>query len=86
MRSFAYPASLWRTYSVSVAKLSHDEKQQKSWGYRNEMYILGKTDKLAGPHFNCVVIVSDVVVWLEAAMVEVLVLVDARIVVVGKAW
>lgn len=47
--------------------------------------ILGKTDELACPHFDWVVIVYDVVAWFEAAMVEVLVLVDARIVIVGKA-
>jgi hypothetical protein len=48
-------------------------------------HILGKTDELAGPHFDCVVIVYDVVAWFQPAMVEVLVLVDARIVIVGKA-
>jgi hypothetical protein len=46
------------------------------------MHILGKTDEVAGPHFDCVAIVVDVV----AAMVEVLVLVDARIVIVSEAW
>ena len=50
------------------------------------MDILGKTDELAGPHFDRVVVVHDVIIRLEATMVEVLVLVDARIVVVGEAW
>jgi hypothetical protein len=48
--------------------------------------VLGKTLELAGPHFDCVVIVHDVVIRFEATVVEVLVLVDARIVVVGKAY
>ena len=47
--------------------------------------VLGKTLELAGPDFDLIVIVHDVVIRFEAAMVEVLVLVDARIVVVGKA-
>jgi hypothetical protein len=47
--------------------------------------VLGKTIKLAGPHFDCVAIVHDVVIGFEATVVEVLVLVGARIVVVGKA-
>lgn len=50
------------------------------------MHILGKTNELAGPYFDRIVIVYDVVAWLESAMVEVLVLVDARIVIVGKCW
>jgi hypothetical protein len=48
--------------------------------------VLGKTNELTGPHFDCVAIVHDVVARFEAAMVEVLVLVDARIVVVGKRY
>jgi hypothetical protein len=46
--------------------------------------VLGKTNELTGPHFDRVGIVHDVVVRSEAAMVEVLRLVEARIVVVGK--
>jgi hypothetical protein len=48
--------------------------------------VLGKTVELAGPHFDGVGIVHDVVIRFEATMVKVVVLVDARIVVVGKAW
>ena len=46
--------------------------------------VLGKTIELTGPHFDRVAIVHDVVARPEAAMVEVLVLIDARIDVVGK--
>ena len=41
--------------------------------------------ELAVPHFSFVVIVNDVVVWLAAAMMKILVLIDARIIVVGEA-
>jgi hypothetical protein len=47
---------------------------------------LGKTVELAGPHFNFVIIVHDVVIGFEATVVEVLVLIDARIIVIGKVW
>jgi len=46
--------------------------------------ILCKTNELTGPDFDRVAIVHDVVARSEAAMVEVLVLVEARIVVVSK--
>jgi hypothetical protein len=40
--------------------------------------------ELAGPHFDFVVPVNDVVAWLEAAVMKILVLVDARIVVLRE--
>ena len=48
--------------------------------------VLGKTAELAGPHFDCVVVVHDVVIRFQATMVEALELVDAGIDVVGKVW
>ena len=48
--------------------------------------VLGKTVELAGPHFVCVVIVHDGIIRFEVTVVEVLVLVNARIIVMGKAW
>jgi len=48
--------------------------------------VLGKTAELAGPHFDRVVVVHDGVIRFQATMVEALVLVDARIDVVGKVW
>ena len=47
--------------------------------------VLGEIAELAGPHFDGIFIVHDVVIRFEAAMVEVLVLVNSRIIVVGKA-
>ena len=60
-----------------------DEKKVGSIETKKEC-VLGKTAELTGPHFDRVAIVHDVVAWSEAAMVEVLVLVDSRIDVVGK--
>jgi hypothetical protein len=39
---------------------------------------------LAGPYLNFVEIVNDIVIWLEAAMMKILFLVDTRIIVVSK--
>jgi hypothetical protein len=46
--------------------------------------VLGKTNELTVPHFHRVAIVNDAVGRFEAAMVEVMVLVDAGIFIVGK--
>jgi hypothetical protein len=46
--------------------------------------ILGKTNELTSPHLFRVLIVHDAVAWCEATVVEVFVIVDARIIVVGK--
>ena len=48
-----------------------------------DVCLLGKTIELARLHLETVVIVDDVVIGLEAAVVEVLILVDARVVVMG---
>ena len=48
--------------------------------------VLCKSIKFACPHFGLVVIVDDGVIGLEAAMMKILVHVDARIVVVGEIW
>lgn len=48
--------------------------------------VLGKTAELARPHFDFVVIVHDDIIRFKAAVVEVLVLVNARIIVTGKVW
>jgi hypothetical protein len=50
----------------------------------NRRRVLGKTVELAGPHFDFVVIVHDGIIRFKAAVVEVLVLVNARIIVMGK--
>jgi hypothetical protein len=47
---------------------------------------LCKSTELARPHLDFVVPIYDVVVGLEVAMVEILVLVDTGIVVVGEVW
>ena len=52
----------------------------------NLRFVLCKSIKLACPYFGLVVIVDDGVVGLEAAMVKILVHVDAGIVVVGEIW
>ena len=44
-------------------------------------YALCEAIELAGPHFGFVVPVNDVVAWFEAAVMKILVLVDARIVI-----
>jgi hypothetical protein len=41
---------------------------------------------LAGPHFDLAVVVHDGIIRFEATMVEVCILVDARIVVVRILW
>jgi hypothetical protein len=48
--------------------------------------VLGKAVELAGPHFDFVVIVHNVVIGFKATVVEILVLIDARIIVIGKVW
>ena len=48
--------------------------------------VLGKTDELAGPHFDRVIVVHDGIIRFEATTVEVCHLVDARIVVMGIVW
>ena len=48
--------------------------------------VLCKSIELACPHLGLVVIVDDGVVRLEAAMVKILVHVDAGIVVVSEIW
>jgi len=63
----------WRTINVRTSETSLDSR-----------CALCEAIELAGPHFGFVVIVNDVVFWLEAAMMKMLVLVDARIVVVGE--
>ena len=52
----------------------------------NLRFVLCKSIKLACPYFGLVVIVDDGVVGLEAAIVKILVHVDAGIVVVGEIW
>jgi hypothetical protein len=81
IRSFVYLASRDRTYSVSVAKLIHDEHQIVK--VKGEC-VLCKADELACPHFHCVVIVDNVVVRLEATMVEILEHVGPGIVIMGE--
>ena len=39
---------------------------------------LCKATKLGSPHFGLVIPINDVVVWLEATMIKILVLVDVR--------
>jgi hypothetical protein len=48
--------------------------------------ILGKTVELAGPHLGFVVIVHDGIIRFKTTVVKILVLVNARIVVIGKVW
>ena len=48
-------------------------------------YVLSEPTKLAGPDFQCIVIVDDIVVGFEAAMVEIRIVVNTRVVVIGKA-
>jgi hypothetical protein len=81
MRSSVNAASRDRTYSVSVAKLTHDEHQVLK--VKGEC-VLCKAHELACPHFHCVVIVDNVVVRFEATMVEILERVDSGIVIMGE--
>jgi NAD-dependent dihydropyrimidine dehydrogenase PreA subunit len=81
MRSFVYAASRDRTYSVSVAKLTHDEHQVVK--VKGEC-VLCKAHELACPHFHCVAIIDNVVVGLETTMVEILERVDSGIVIMGE--
>jgi hypothetical protein len=72
---------------VSVAKLSHNENNKKVDSIETErICVLGKTLELAGPDFDFVVIIHDVVIGFEATVVEVLVLINAGIIVIGKVW
>jgi len=48
--------------------------------------VLREAAELAGPHLNLVVIVNDGVIGFETAVMEVLGLVDSRVVVVGEIW
>jgi hypothetical protein len=47
-------------------------------------YVLSEPIKLAGPDLLCIVIVDDIVVGFEAAMVEIRVVVNTGIIVIGK--
>ena len=47
-------------------------------------YVLGKPTELAGPDFLCIAIVDDIVVGFEAAMVEIRIVVNTGIIVIGK--
>jgi hypothetical protein len=47
-------------------------------------YVLGEPTELAGPNFLCIVIVDDIVVGFEAAMVEIRIVVNTGIIVIGK--
>lgn len=49
------------------------------------LYVLGEPIELAGPDFLCIVIVDDIVVGFEAAMVEIRVVVNTGIIVIGIA-
>jgi hypothetical protein len=57
----------------------------KLWSTKSER-VLCKPSELASPHFHFVAIVDNVVVRLEAAMVEILELVDAGIAVIGEGY
>jgi len=46
--------------------------------------VLREAAELAGPDFNLVIIANDGVIGFEAAVMEILGLVDARVVVVGE--
>ena len=48
-------------------------------------YVLGEPKQLTGPDFLCIVIVNDDVVWFEAAMVEIRIVVNTRIIEICKA-
>lgn len=48
-------------------------------------YVLGEPKELAGPDFLRVVIVDDNVVGFEAAVVEIRIIVDTRIIEIGEA-
>ena len=65
----------WRTINVRTSETSLDSR-----------CALCEAIELAGPHFGFFVVVNDVVVWFEATVMKILVLVDARIVVVGEVW
>ena len=81
-RSFAYSASRWRTGSVSVARLPYNNRQHIRIDLESRC-VLCKAVELAGPYFDFVVPVSNVVVGLKAAVMEIVRLVD-RIAVVRE--
>jgi hypothetical protein len=47
-------------------------------------YVLSKPFELAGPDFHCIVIVDDIVAGFEATMVEIRIVVNTGIIVIGK--
>ena len=47
-------------------------------------YVLGESTELAGPDFLCIVIVDDIVAGFETAMVEIPIVVNTGIIVIGK--
>jgi hypothetical protein len=49
------------------------------------VYILSEPTELAGPDFLCIVIVDDIVVGFEAAMVEIRIVVNTGIIIIGEA-
>ena len=48
------------------------------------LYVLGEPRELAGPDFQCIVIIDDIVAGFEAAMVEIRIVVNAGIIVISK--
>jgi len=48
-------------------------------------YVLSEPTELAGPDFLCIAIVDNIVVGFEAAMVEIRIVVNTGIIVIGKA-
>jgi hypothetical protein len=48
-------------------------------------YVLGEPSELAGPDFLCIAIVDNIVVGFEATMVEIRIVVNTGIIVIGKA-
>jgi hypothetical protein len=98
MRSFVYAASFSRTYSVPVAKLARNISSEKlgrggrreSKAKKNRLinlisYVLSESTKLAGPDFLCIAVVDDIVVGFEAAVMEIRIVVNTGIIVIGKA-
>lgn len=71
---------------MSVAKLPYDRRQHVTKSDLGNRSALCETIELASPYFDFVIPVNDIIVWLEAAMMKILDLVDARINVVGEVW
>ena len=85
MRSLAWSTSLPRTYSLSVAKLQQVRVSSKTWARSFRGDELGEVREFTVLDLLGIVPILNVITRSTAVM-EVLRLVDSRIIVVGEAY